>query len=282
MDKNKIDNLFREFFDLERIYSEIRHKKRGVLYTAIHLSEENSSQVQEICDYFEIKQNSNITEDFGISYDNLPGFYINILRKNFHRNDFLGVEIDIDEFIPKLERPAFIKFCSKLEDDKKMEVIAFTAFILFSTYAIVRWQSSKKNPPSNQLQNNKNTALLPNPSISTAICLAVPASAIYHLNEQQIINRSQIIKLIDAASNFLCLEITEAEGMSIEIDRNKEPLPDSKLKFYLRIDIPDGQKIIGQKTKYVIKRDIPNNSSGTIRDLGRLGSISSIKSFNRV
>jgi len=60
------------------------------------------------------------------------------------------------------------------------------------------------------------------------------------------------------------------------------PSPDSQLKFYIRIDVPDGQDIICGETKYVIKRDLPPNIRGEIKKLGRLKSISSISSFNRI
>jgi hypothetical protein len=63
---------------------------------------------------------------------------------------------------------------------------------------------------------------------------------------------------------------------------NQEILQDSQLKFYIRIDIPNGQDIIGAETKYVIKRDIPKDTEGKIIQLGRLRDASVLKSFNRI
>ena len=96
------------------------------------------------------------------------------------------------------------------------------------------------------------------------------------------VNRDDILELIDAASDFLCIQQDEASQLSVEIDENQTPSPDGVLEFYIRIDIPDGQAIINQKTKFVIKRDIPLNTPGNIKQLGLIKDMSSVSSFNRI
>jgi hypothetical protein len=116
---------------------------------------------------------------------------------------------------------------------------------------------------------------------SAALCLTVPESAIYDLEEGQPINRERIIKLIDFASEFLCVKIEEADSFSIDILKEKQS-PERQLKFYIRIDISNGQNIINKKTLYQMKRDLSPDAEGTIRELGFLQNVSILRQFNRI
>ena len=288
MINESLENLIDESVNFNEIYDQIRNQRRGVLHKIIELIIDSSNDyrsqkkqiVEDVCKHFGIKNYSEIQDDFGIAYNNIPKPYLDIIRK------FLWIDkIDIFGILKQLEMPAFIKFCSMLEDKQKMRILVFTAFVLIAGVAFVKWKSSTPNqsPKSyrKQLLNRRRTPVI-DQSIPTAICLVVPASEAYKLSLEKSIYRDEIIELIAAASDFLCIQQTEASQLSVEIDPDQTPSPDSKLKFYLRIDIPDGKAIINEKTKYVIKRDLPPNTQGKIKELGRLTNISSISSFNRI
>lgn len=113
--------------------------------------------------------------------------------------------------------------------------------------------------------------------------MAVPASTVYGLSRGQSIPREKIIEIIEAAPEFLCTKAEEAKKKFIDIDIIDQDIsPESQLKFYIRIDIPNGQNIINAETKYVIKRDLPPSTEGKIIQLGRLRDASILKSFNRI
>ena len=264
-----INNLFGNFIEqrFEQIYPKIQNERRGVLHKVIKLLEKNEGKAQEICNNFAIIESSDIEDDFDIAYDNIGTFFIDTISKWLAK---------LPLPLPKIEKQVFTKFCSNLEDKKQMEVIVVTAIILIAVFSWVKSTSSTQNQP------RLPKPIIPNQPVPTAICLAVPASEVSDLTEGKPIDRNKIIQLIDAASDFLCFKKEDAEKLSIDIDKNQNPSPDSQLKFYIRIDIADGREIIKKETKYVIKRELPLNAKGEIIDIGRLKSISSISSFNRI
>jgi hypothetical protein len=264
-----INNSFGDFIEqrFEQIYPKIQNERRGVLHKVIKLLEKNEGEAQEICNNFAIIESSDIKDDFNIAYDNIGTFFIDTISKFSAKLPFP---------LSKIEKKVFTELCSNLEDKKQMEVIVVTAIILIAVFSWIKSTSSTQNQP----QLPKST--IPSQPVPTAICLAVPASAVCDLTVGDLIKRDKIIRLIDESSDFLCIETKEAEKLSIDIDINQTPSPDNQLRFYIRIDISDGQYIIGEKSKYVIKRDLLPNIRGEIKELGRLKSISSISSFNRI
>jgi hypothetical protein len=50
----------------------------------------------------------------------------------------------------------------------------------------------------------------------------------------------------------------------------------------MRIDIAKGQAILGKKSPYVLKRDLPPEAQGTIKELAVLGSLKGLETFNRI
>jgi hypothetical protein len=273
------EKLLKPTFNLEEMFEKIPSTKRGVLYHVIDFMidslENNEIKTKDICDFFEIKASSHIEDDFAIAYDNIGKNYLDIAKKSLRID-----KIDIFGVLSRLEKGAFSKFCSTVEEEQQMEVIVLTAFILISGFAFVKWKSGQGQ--QQKILPEKRSVIPPNQPVPTAICLAVPASAVCDLTVGDLIKRDKIIRLIDESSDFLCIETKEAEKLSIDIDINQTPSPDNQLRFYIRIDISDGQYIIGEKSKYVIKRDLLPNIRGEIKELGRLKSISSISSFNRI
>lgn len=265
MANDRFQSLINERFDINKIYSQIKSEKRGVLYKVINLLEKDEVKAKKVCECFGIETNSYLENDFSIIYDNIVKKFFDPVRKSF-----LIDKIDIWGLSTWLEKSIF----TKLEEKTQMEFLIFAAFILLSGFALVKSKSLSQDQQQN-ISPEKGRA------IPTAICLAVPASAVYDLTEGKLINRERIIQLIESAPEFLCIRKEEADEKIIETIV-QEISPDSQLKFYIRIDIPNGQDIIGAETKYVIKRDIPKNKEGQIIQLGRLRDASVLKSFNRI
>jgi hypothetical protein len=277
MANDHFKTLINERFNINQIYSQIKSQKRGVLYKVINQLERDEVQAKKVCEYFGIETNSYIKDDFSVIYDNIGKDFLDSVRKSL-----LIDKIDIFNISSMLEKPVLTELFPKLEEKTQMEFLIFAAFILLSGFAFVKWQSSTSSQPSKILPEEL-SVVSPNQSVPTAICLIVPASDVFGLTVgKSIINKDEIIRLIDVSSDFLCVSQQEAENLSIDININQTASPDSKLDFYVRIDIPDGQNIIGKETKYVIKRDLLPDVRGKIKKLGLLESISSISSFNRI
>ncbi len=98
------------------------------------------------------------------------------------------------------------------------------------------------------------------------------------------IARDKIIELVEAATEFLCVEADKQIAMKTT---NQEVKPDSQLKFYIciRIEIPSENDILEEKTKYGIKDNLRNlhpDTKGKIIQLGRLTDPSNLRLFNRI
>lgn len=251
----------------EQVFPQIKSQEVGTLSSVIYLILDNKSQAQELCQEYDIKKKASLDEDLDLSDDIIYTISIN-KQKPVKESPILKTG---GEIFKNVSRP----FRKQLDNDKdKMELIVLAAVILIGTYftqkLLRRFHEQNTLPP-----------VPPSQPIPTAICLAVPASAVYGLTVGKRINREKIIELIESAPEFLCIRTEEAEQQMIDVI-NQEILQDSQLKFYIRIDIPNGQYIIGAETKYVIKRDIPKDTEGKIIQLGRLRDASVLKSFNRI
>ena len=283
----KLEELAESFFGFPEVYPQLENKTAGVLYELICLRmnslEVFEFEIEEICTFWGVEKNSSLRDDFGIAYDHLGYLPVDVLEDVLDDSPFPLVP-DFLRAIYSRGRDFFQDNCLRLEKEKQMKVIIITGLVLFGVF--LAWQIN------NQIQSLKKqdkplvdedpTVPQLNRPIPTAICLTVPASDIYDLKLDQVIDSHRVIQLITSASDFLCVQVKKADKLNLDIDINQKPLTDSQLKFYIRIDIPDGVKIIDKKTKYVIKRDIPSNVQGYIKEIGRLRSMSGISSFNRV
>lgn len=244
----------------EQVYPHIEGHKIGTLRTVIYLIL-NNPQAEELCQKYGIQENSSLDKDLDLSDDII--YAVSINKENwFARRG--------GETVKNVSRP-FRKLVDNHKD--KMEFIVVAAVILIGAYISQKLLSKSR-------KSNTTSPALPSQPIPAAICLAVPASVVYGLTVGKRINREKIIELIEAAPEFLCIKAEEANRQVIDtIDQ--EISPDSQLKFYIRIDIPNGQDIINAETKYVIKRDILH-TEGKIIQLGRLRDASILKTFNRI
>jgi hypothetical protein len=249
----------------KQVYTHIKDHEKGTLRTVIYLILDHL-QAEELCQEYGIKKNASLDEDLDLSDDII--YTVSINKQKPVKENWLVNKAG--ETVKNLSRP----FRKSLDNNKdKMEFIVVAAVFLIGAYVS---QKLLSKPPT---QGITSPALFSQP-IPTAICLAVPASAVYGLTLGEPINREKIIELIEIAPEFLCIKADEADRKIIDTI-NQQISPDSQLKFYIRIDIPDGQNIINAKTKYVIKRDILH-TEGKIIQLGRLRDASILKTFNRI
>lgn len=115
---------------------------------------------------------------------------------------------------------------------------------------------------------------------TASLCLAVPASEVYKLRKGDPLSRDDVVRLIDCATEFLC--VPEYKKISVETIPDEGRSPESRLKFYVRINLKNGGNIIGKETQYGMKRELPLNVTGKVIQIGFLKNVSILRKFNRI
>lgn len=304
-----INKLIKPLFN--QIYPQIKNKEKGVLYQIIKLiiHEAKLEQLvnsQEIYHSFKIQESSELEDDFRIVYE-IQESFLNSLIPFTHDIKRVIDEIKhqlksylsyLNPVIPagifeNLGNLVFRNNCSQAESKKQMEILTLTLAAVFLIGLAVVGVLSNRNKPS----SSKASPATKSTAKSTAICLALPAFAVFGLKQREMtseqvtddlaeeeIARDKIIELVEAATEFLCVE---ADNQIVMKTTNQEVKPDSQRKFYIRIhiEIPSENDILNEKTKYGIKDNLRNlhpDTKGKIIQLGSLTNPYNLPSFNRI
>ncbi|MEH1816896.1 MAG: hypothetical protein V7K26_02815 [Nostoc sp.] len=265
MTNNRLEILYSQVF--EQVYPQIRNQGRGVLYTVMHIIfYAEQSRSSSICNYLDIKSSATLEDDRKI----VEGLISN-------PNDSFN-----------------IKNINPFKDERKMElfwivVLACTLTGVYSCYKYLEYTKEQKatqkiagsTKSSQPAVSPQEPVTQPRQSLTAALCLVVSANAIGNLRKNSQINVSDIEKLIDAASYFLCIE--EADSNQLHPKTTDEDIPtDSNLEVYVKIYIDEGQEMIGKKVLYILKRNLPSHGQGVVKQLACLKNLSGLEKFNRV
>ena len=251
----------------EQVYPEIRNRGRGVLYDVMHIIlYAEQSRSTSICKYLDIKRSATLDDDRKIVEGLISNPYDSL---------------NINKFNP-------------FKNEKNMElywivILACTLTGVYSCYKYLEYtneqKATQKNAGSTKNSPTKvppqQSVTLPRQSLTAALCLVVPANAIGNLRKNDLINISDIEKLIDAASYFLCTEANNSTPSYPETTEEDIPI-DSNLEVYIRIHIAEGKEIIGKKVPYILKRNLPFHEQGVVKQLACLKNLSGLEKFNRV
>jgi hypothetical protein len=146
-------------------------------------------------------------------------------------------------------------------------------------------------PKEREVTKNRET-LLPSDSSPTRrknsvdLCLVVPASVVENVRENSPIDVSSIEKLIDNSLYFLCTTPENADATWKLLERTGEDITtvSEQREIYVRINIADGEDMMGKKVPYILKRNLPSNGQCVVRQLACLEylSVSGLEKFNRI
>lgn len=259
-------STWRDIF--ENVYPKISSKNTGVLYRVLNIILEGEEfQAKNLCDYFGIDQSSSLEEDKKFSDDFLEDI-TNLIFAEKTKIQALNKLItssqtkvnDTLDHVNLLES-------NQSKEKRKMYWIIVVACLMVGAFACLKYLEKTRSRKTNSL------------SLKASLCLALPASAVYKLRKEDSIGRDEILRLIDSATEFLCVE--ESKNIPVEIT-NEEPSSESQLKFYVRINLKNGGNIIGKETQYGMQRELPLNVIGEITELGFLKNVSILRSFNRI
>jgi hypothetical protein len=247
---------------LQEIKPQIIDHKVGILSTVIYILE--PLEAEEVCKKYSINNKSNLDQDW-LSVSN-------IINTVF------------------IDKQAVVKFFAGFKDlhnlfnetvstqEEKMEWIVIAGIMLIGVYFSTK--NLSKNRQQLQLKQQELKSYN-SPTKNASLCLVVAASEVSHIQVNSVVIRSDIEKLIDGASYFLCVETEELQQNYL--DYTDQPIPSAgEQEVYMRIDIAKGQAILGKKSPYVLKRDLPPEAQGTIKELAVLGSLKGLETFNRI
>lgn len=278
-----IEKLYQRIF--EEIYPEIKNQKKGVLSTVIYkILGADNSQAKEVCQYLEIKDYALLEDDLSISADIIGLFISDPNNKRQWIND-------------NLIKPGkdFLKNARKMgsnwegNDMKLFQIVVIGCLIVGAVVCIKYLEKTKKEREvgdSRKIQPLDSSPSLPKVPVSVALCLVVPASVVGNLRNNNPINVSDIEKLIDNSLYFLCTTPEDANATWELLDRIDEDIRtvSEQREIYVRINIADGEDMIGKKVPYILKRNLPSNGQGIVTQLACLKylSISGLENFNRI
>jgi len=247
------------------VYPKIKSKKGGVLYHVLSIIlEREESQRDDLCRYFGINQSSCLDEDKRLSGEFLNDVtkLVYVERLKFGDFNSTGVATGISGILDNVDPTK----SNQSKEERQMELIITVACLMVGAFTCFKYL---------QRTRSKNEI-----SPTASLCLAVPASEVYNLHEGYDLNRDDVVRLIDCATEFLC--VPEYKKISVETIPDEGRSPESRLKFYVRINLKNGGNIIGKETQYGMKRELPLNVTGKVIQIGFLKNVSILREFNRI
>lgn len=270
-----LERLYDKVFN--EIYPQIKNQKKGVLSTVIYtILETDKLKAQELCDSLKIDSKSPLNDDLSISSD-IIGFFIS--NPNERKQWIVN---PLKEGVKNARQ----YFGSNLENDEmKLYQIVIIGCIILGVIACIAYLKAKqkkveldkvdKTPPAKPK--------IPQPA---ALCLVVPASVVKNLKYDNPINISDTEKLIDNTSYFLCTNPEDADTTQMRLELVNEDITNASenTEVYVRINIDDGEEMIGKTIPYILKRNLPTDGELVITELACLQYLSSsgLEKFNRI
>ncbi|WP_138505717.1 hypothetical protein [Nostoc sp. PA-18-2419] len=275
-----LEKLYEQVFD--EIHPQIKNQKRGVLSTVIYtILAPEELQAQEICNVLQIGSQAVLNDDLSISADIIGLFISN------PKDQKQWLIEPLKESVKNVRK----SIGSNFEDhDMKLFQIVVIGCLIVGTVSCIKYlQKTKKRQRVGESQKiQPSDTSLPQQKVikPVALCLIVPASEVENVIENNQINVSDIEKLIDKSLYFLCTNLEDADASQQHLELTNENITtvSEQREVYIRINITDGEEMIGKKVPYILKRNLPHNGLCVVKQLAclRYLSVSGLEKFNRV
>lgn len=272
---DNLEKLYKDVF--HKIYSHIKNQKKGVLSSVIYIIlEQDKSQAESLCKYFKINSKSPLNNDLSISSD-IIGLFIS--SPNDKKQWIMNF---VKDGVNKLRK----SIGNNLEDDEmKLYQIVVIGCLIVGVFACIKYLESKQIKPQEEddygISSPKQKIYKP-----AALCLVVPASVVGSLKNNNLINVSEIEEIIDKALYFLCTNYQDADANQQRLELVNKDISNASenTEVYVRINISDGEEMIGQTIPYILKKKLPPNGQYVVTELACLKYLSNsgLEKFNRV
>ena len=266
----------------EEIIKEVEFLEKGILYNTIRkilLEEDANEQITiEICRKSGIKPsispNAYIEEDYKIAYDVMVMFS--------------DIEFEEGTFGKGIMRSGSKMYPSNVTKRTKMEelkLIVLVGCTLVGGYFCIQYlkerenKKKRKRSPQNYTTENFRRPL---PPVLAALCLIIPANIVGELTNGSNINIDDLSYLVDNASDFVCATKSEVDSIEQQMTMTEKIPLDSIREVYIRINLADGQNLIGKKILYMIKTNLPIDTDFPVEKVACLQNLNGLKFFNHV
>jgi hypothetical protein len=256
----------------EEIYPHIKEGKKGVLSTVIYLIVPESAT--KICSSFGIDSKALLEHDLLISFDILSLF---VSTPNDKKEQI--TEQFKEVFKNLLDLSKYVE-----NNDLKLFQIVVIGCLIVGVSACLIYLNKK--PSSKNILSGNSSSPQKNPK-PVSLSLVVPASVLGgNIKENYPINISDIEKLIDNSSYFLCTDSEQGDKTQERLELTEENITNvsEQREVYIRINIADAEEMMGKKVPYILKRNLPANGQGIVRKIACLKylSVSGLENLNRI
>ncbi|HAO10409.1 MAG TPA: hypothetical protein DCQ51_04320 [Planktothrix sp. UBA8407] len=255
MQNENLDKLYKDVF--EKLSDQITNKDEGVLYQIIILVAPKRSN--EICNAKGIKNNASLDDDLKINPSERQGWEI--------------LKTDVKDIL-NLFQKSIDRKRNMNPDQAKFEDIVTIACELVGETTCREYLDKSANLNTNTRQ----------PSPST-LCIVVPALVVENIRENDLISAYDVEKIIDNSLYFLCTSPEDANFIQQHLELTDEDITtvSEQREIYVKININDGEEMIGKKVPYSLKRNLPSNGQLMVEKLACLKylSVSGLENFNR-
>ncbi|MEA5620738.1 hypothetical protein VB711_23270 [Cronbergia sp. UHCC 0137] len=166
--------------------------------------------------------------------------------------------------------------------------------LIVGTFACIKYinnnNKNKRIRKAKYVAENKVSQISPQKQKDTrpvTLCIIVPALALENVRKNYPIDSEYIKELIDNSLYFLCTDDTyEAKKISELLETTDEDYINvsEQREVYVSIEIDNAEEMIRKKVPYILKRNLPANAKGVVRQLACLKylSVSGLEKFNRI
>lgn len=258
---DKLTEIYQQTFNKVCERNEgIRKEKRGVLHKVIKsILEPDQSTFEEICNNFNIEPHT---------------------RKKYDLNRFGFNKTFIESLLVNKEN----------QEDMELLGIVVIACTLIGLFTVTKRRNNQPKiippVPENPKAISEKTTSQITQKLTVALCLVVPASVLGNVEINHPIRTSQIEELIDKSLYFLCTSLEDANQIWELLDKTDEDIKtvSEQREVYIRIDIPNGEEMLGKKVPYSIKKNLLSHRECFIQQIACLKylSVSGLENFNRI
>jgi hypothetical protein len=285
MVNDNLKNLYTQVFNKLKLSPQIqgvKRSQRGLLYKTIQiiLKEEQSETEEktlEICNRLGITSNADEDEDNKIISELIHAVWID---RQVVANVIPGKDI-ISNFLNNVSMNI-----NQKNEVNKMEWIVITACALVGVNFCIKYLNEGKEREREREKNKRQPEVITPKSsdpIPVDLCLVVPASIARNFRNNQNLRVNELTHLIDNASYLLCTNADPNEK-NLELTDEDIATVSEQREVYIRVNIADGEKMIGNKVPYILKGNLPSNEQGTVKNLACIKylSVSGLEKFNRI
>ena len=287
---NNFKNLYEEVFT--KVYPKIENQKIGILYETIQIilhedledgQDSDERNAVEICQYF------------GIDPHDDDNIFVSDVRKLFsyslsgNKAELNAARI-LDNVIPNVKNAIINKEDERKKMKDAIKWIVFAGCVIVGTIACRAFlERSKKEQEKNnnrpqdpQIKREPERVEYPPSPITAFLCLITPANIVSELTNSSSISADHLSDLIDSSSYFLCANRSDTDSAEQRLIMTGDTIPpDSNREVYVRVKIDNGGALIGKKSAYGLKTNLPEASSFIVEKIACLGSLDGLQVFNR-